>query len=213
MFLITLFVAVLTACSDNNDEPKPPQDPPSDSENLYSMKELLSNDFLMGDRILYGVNMYINFTGNNNRELLMDDAWFEKKFKNSDWYFEYNGKQYRYGEVMDVPGNSTPIDMKGYRLINRYMIAPVDIPWENLKAGPITYSYKFVWPSKNINHTIKVYAVYNKNYESERAEILKNLSKDSTAFVEMYKIGYWIDGKPMESLWKDLGLYTIPIEE
>lgn len=81
VFLITLFVAVLTACSDNNDEPKPPQDPPSDSENLYSMKELLSNDFLMGDRILYGVNMYINFTGNNNRELLMDDAWFEKNSK------------------------------------------------------------------------------------------------------------------------------------
>lgn len=213
MLLITLFVAVLTACSDNNDEPKPPQDSLSDSENLISMKELLSNDFLVGDRILYGVNMYINFTGNNNRELLMDDAWFEKKFKNSDWYFEYNGKQYRYGEVMDVPGNSTPITMKGYRLINRYMIVPVDIPWENLKAGSITYSYKFVWPSKNINHTIQVYAEYNKNYETERAEILKNLSKDSTAFVEMYKIGYWIDGKPMESAFKKYGLYTIPIEE
>ena len=76
----------------------------------------------------------------------------------------------------------------------------------------MTYSYKFVWPSRNISHTIKIYAVYNQNFEKERDEILKTLEMGKFKLIELYKIGFWVDDKPMESPFKDSGLFTIPLE-
>lgn len=198
----------MAACSDN-DEPQPLPD----SEDLITVNFMVAHPYsLVGDQLLYGVNMYFNFMSSNNHEWLMDTPWFENKFKTSDWYFEVNGKQYRYGDVMDLPGNTTPIHMEGYRAINKYMIVPADIPWEKLKEGQLTYSYKFVWPSRNINHTIKIYAEYNQNFETERDEILKTLEMGEFKFVELYKIGYWVDDMPMESPYKNYGLFTIPLE-
>ena len=54
--------------------------------------------------------------------------------------------------------------------------------------------------------------MYNQNFEKERDEILKNLKKDEIELVELYKIGFWVDDKPMESPFKDYGLFTIPLE-
>ena len=210
MLVMLAFVfAAMMACSDN-DEPKP--DPNPDDQDLISIPYIVSKQPLCGLPDPYGVNMYITFMSSNKHEWLKDTPWFENKFKTSDWYFEVNGKQYRYGDVMDLPGNTTPIQLSGYRAIDKYMIMPADIPWEQLKEGPLTYSYKFVWPSRNINHTIKIYAVYNQNFETERDEILKTLKDNEYKLIELYKIGFWVDDKPMESPFKDYGLFTIPLE-
>lgn len=212
IILSLMLTIAMVACSDN-DEPQPQPEPTPDTENLISVKYFVSHPgSFVGDRILNGVNMYFNFMSSNNHEWLRDTPWFENKFKTSDWYFELNGKQYRYNDVMDLPGNTTPIHMTGYRAIDKYMIVPADIPWEKLKEGPLTYSYKFVWPSRNISHTIKIYAVYNQNFEKERDELLKTLKKDEFELIELYKIGYWVDDKPMESPFKNNGLFTIPLE-
>lgn len=209
--ILSLMLAIAMAACSDNDEPQP--QPNTDSENLISVKYIVCHPgTLAGDRILNGVNMYINFMSGNNHEWLRDTPWFENKFKTSDWYFEVNGKQYRYGDVMDLPGNTTPIQLSGYRAIDKYMIMPADIPWEQLKEGPLTHTYKFVWPSRNINHTIKIYAVYNQNFETERDEILKTLKGNEYKLIELYKIGFWVDDKPMESPFKDYGLFTIPLE-
>ena len=213
MLLIMAFVLyALASCSDN-DEPQPGKDPNPGNENLISVKYYVEKPGMTGFSHHYGVNAYLNFMSSNNHEWLRDTPWFEKKFKNSDWYFEFNGKQYRYGDVMDIPGNTTPIHMEGYLELNKYLIIPADIPWEKLKEGPMTYEYKFVWPSRNISHTIKVYAIYNQNFEKDRDELLKNLGDEDSGYVELYKIGYWVDDKPMESPWKDYGLFTITLDE
>ena len=213
---ITAILGVCTTSCSDNDEPADdatPQSGPS-TENLYSVKTIVSHDDIVGDdKQKYDVGMYINFTGNDNRELLKDTPWFENQFKTSDWYFEINGQQYRYGNVMAVSGNTAPISMIGYRTIDKYVIAPTSISYEKLKEGPLTFTYKFVWPSKNISHTLTVYAEYNQNFESEKAAMLQTLGEHETGLVELYKVGYWVDDKLLDSAWKENGLLTIPIEE
>lgn len=211
MLVMLAFVfAAMTACSDN-DEPKP--DPNPDDQDLISIPYIVSKQPLCGLPDPYGVNMYITFMSSNKHEWLKDIPWFENKFKTSDWYFEFNGKQYRYGDVVDTLGNTKPIQMVGLMNADKFTIRPVDIDWEKLKESPIRYSYKFMWPSRNIGHTIEVYAVYNQNFEKDKAEKLASLGEDEVGTVELYKIGFWIDGKPMESPWKQSGIFTIYIEE
>lgn len=197
----------VSACNSNNDAPTPRQ-----TENLTPIKVLVSNDKVNGHDALCGVDMYFNFTGDNDHELLRDTRWTEK-FINSDWYFEVNGKQYRLGDTMEIEGNSEPVRITGYMSVDKYILAPTHIPGERLKNGPITYSYSFVWPEKGINKKIEIYAEYNENFEKEKAEMLAKLSGSEVGSVVLFNIGYRVDGKPMESPWADMGLYTIPIEE
>ena len=140
-----------------------------------------------------------------NRESLFDSD------TEQDYYIEYNGKKYFLGDTLDMPGVIKPIRITEHYAAACKQLVATNFTWDPSMSGnePLEYAYTFVWPSKNIRKSLRVYVEFNPNYEEERKDAFENLKDDKDiAHVTAYKIGHWVDG---ESFYTPEDIYWIKL--
>lgn len=114
---------------------------------------------------------------------------------NSDFYFEYEGKNYCYGDTFPVAGLSKKVDTHNCMDYHSLMLSPFSLEWQEIAemTEPLDITYDFVWPSRNIRHTMRAYMEPNTEFK----QIFDAFQADSTAAnisPEVYKYGMWVDG-------------------
>lgn len=114
---------------------------------------------------------------------------------NSDFYFEYEGKKYSYGDTFPVAGLSKKVDTHNCMDYHSLMLSPFSLEWQEIAEmnEPLDITYDFVWPSRNIRHTMRTYIEPNMAFK----QIFAAFQSDPEAAnisPEVYKYGMWVDG-------------------
>lgn len=194
--MLLMGVIAFTACSDN-DDPKPEPDPkPADwKENPISVTGVPSYsvpNFMKPAEL----TAYIAFLDENGVDLL--DSNVEGNLCKSDWYFVVDGKEYHSGQIIPMDYSEEAVCVRYHNGIMLNCITPTWIDWKTLEYGAVHQTLTFVFPEKNISKQIDFYAEINPDldFQSENEEVL-------------YKKGVLIDGKPLDGLFANMGIWTI----
>lgn len=211
----------MTACS--NDDPQPTPEPDPNADPTLSQDTLWKKDLVIAEEIVFhpftlvgfsyrGINLQIN-PRKDGIEVL-DNEKTRKEYLESDWYFEFEDKEYRLGEVIPIKGNKFRIRFMRDSYTQRYVISPCDIPPAALDEGPIHYSFRFVWPAQDINQKMVVYAEAIPGFYEAREAALKVLKNGESVYLPRYKIGYWVDGQTItQDVYGRFGTYVLNLNQ
>lgn len=116
-----------------------------------------------------------------------------------EFYLEYEGKQYKVGDILPIPGNTAPVRVEEIPEIGGKYIRATgfggwypEMEWYNHE--PIEYGYTLVWPQRNIRTKMHVYIKFNANFEADYQAKQATLKEGETDWVPAYWVGEWIDG-------------------
>ena len=167
----------------------------------------------IGFDYIFGV---ISIKDSDGKDLLRPNQ--EGNVRESDFYFEVEGKRYAVGDTIDawptLKSTEKIVGIHQHMSGAFYYLHPFalstapggDYKAERLLAdSPYDIEYYFVWPSKNIRKHIRVYAEFNQNF----FEDLELAEPDEKYFkrVPFYKWATWVDGK----CYNNYGCYFITI--
>lgn len=114
----------------------------------------------------------------------------------SDFYFEYQGKKYHLGDTnFPVAGLSKKVGIFGNMDLVSDILAPFTLEWQEIAEmkEPVDITYDFVWPSRNIRHTIRAYVEPNTAFKKQYDAFMADTTAADVA-LEVYKFGMWVDG-------------------
>lgn len=207
---VLMLVPMMAACSDN-DAPGNEDGPDSSwRKDLETIVHPVTHSDLVGwggQYAHFAAGFIIEDKEGNN----LMESYRRDNVINSDYYFLYDGKEYRNGDKVTVGGQYQSVVGAWTHVSGQEMLAFFWIDYEKIaKAGRnLDVSYEFVWPSRNIRKTMRVYIEPNVNYTKELEAYFADKSLPDTT-LEIYKSGFWVDGKP----YKTMGMpwYRLVIE-
>lgn len=116
--------------------------------------------------------------------------------RNSDFYFEYQGKKYSFGDTdFPVAGLSKKVATHSWQDYRSIVLSPFSLEWQEIAEmkEPVDITYDFVWPSRNIRHTIRTYVEPNTEFKQLFDAYDADTATTDTS-LEVYKYGMWVDG-------------------
>lgn len=195
LVLIALLAQIsFTACSD--DEP----DKGDDQQSAEWRKDLWIESNIMSHTPLCGIpdlsyTPAIGIVDQSGRDLL--NPANPNNVLKSDFYFEYEGNKYFYGDtIFPVAGMTKKVWNYMGKDCYTYSIAPFILQWREVleMKQTLDIKYDFVWPSQNIRHTVRTYVEPNTEYTKQFEEFMADTANKELVSIEVYKYGLWVDG-------------------
>ena len=98
-------------------------------------------------------------------------------------------------ENFPVAGLSKKVGIFGNMDLVSDILAPFTLEWQEIAEmkEPVDITYDFVWPSRNIRHTIRAYVEPNTAFKKQYDAFMADTTAADVA-LEVYKFGMWVDG-------------------
>ena len=193
LVLIALLAQIsITACSDDGLGREAA--PVECRKDLFAQKNLMCHAPMCGIPDL-SFTPSIGIVDQNNKDLL--DPKNPNNVLKSDFYFEYQGNKYFYGDTnFPVAGMTKKVTNYMGKDRYTYSIAPFRLQAEEVleMKQPLDIKYDFVWPSQNIRHTVRTYLEPNTEYTKQFEEFMADTANKELVSIEVYKYGLWVDG-------------------
>ena len=189
-------IFVLSSCSDDT------QETPDWREELYpSYRPVWVGEGLppVGDNFeRFGPG--INIKNSKGTDLLY--SGHAENVLGSDFYFEYQGKRYCVGDTLDFMPESFRVKQKTVKIIPQISGAPYTLylfmAYPHMGSvideltEPIDITYSFVWPSKGIRKSFRVYCEKNVDLLQD----IEAATTDENGFkkAELFRYGMWENG-------------------
>lgn len=162
---------------------------------------------MMGDQF-DNFGFHIAIKDKNGKDLLQNP-----EIANSDYYIEYNGQRYMLGDSVPFPTQNALLSVD-YHYSGVMKILYVNFTrWDltYFDHEPIDYTFSFVWPSKNIRKTMRVYVEFNQNVKEEIEAKTQELVQNGqvSALVPAAYICRFVDDKVYKPKFFDTYILTV----